>query len=219
MKLLVLRLEGVLQSWGERAKWDDRDSATMPTKSGVIGIITSCMGLPRGDEKIVQISEALNMSVRMERAGRILTDFHTVQGMPKLINAEGKPRSGGNTVISRRQYLQDAAFLIFLFGEEKILDTCTKALSDPVWPPFLGRKCCVPSYPIFAALTDKYTSVEQAIQFYPCITRSDDLKLAQIESITGETNRMDQIANGKERVFKRRQVTYVSVLSQGVDAL
>ena len=38
-KLLVLCLEGVLQSWGEDAKWDIRDSSDMPTKSGIVGLI------------------------------------------------------------------------------------------------------------------------------------------------------------------------------------
>ncbi|MFW9879088.1 MAG: CRISPR-associated protein Cas5, partial [Candidatus Thorarchaeota archaeon] len=31
--LLVLRLEGPLQSWGLRARWDYRDTSTEPSKS------------------------------------------------------------------------------------------------------------------------------------------------------------------------------------------
>ena len=50
--LLVLRLEGVLQSWGERAKWDDRDSASMPSKSGIVGLLACAMGLEREDPEI-----------------------------------------------------------------------------------------------------------------------------------------------------------------------
>ena len=38
-QLLVLRLDGPLQSWGENAKWDFRDSSTMPTKSGIVGLL------------------------------------------------------------------------------------------------------------------------------------------------------------------------------------
>ena len=30
--LLALRLEGVLQSWGDHAKWETRDSADFPSK-------------------------------------------------------------------------------------------------------------------------------------------------------------------------------------------
>ena len=33
--LLVLRLEGVLQSWGEDAKWDTRGSASFPQNPGL----------------------------------------------------------------------------------------------------------------------------------------------------------------------------------------
>ena len=42
--ILVLRLEGPLQSWGENAKWDFRDSSTMPTKSGIVGLLGCAMG-------------------------------------------------------------------------------------------------------------------------------------------------------------------------------
>ena len=33
-KFIMLRLEGLLQAWGESAVWDNRSTAVMPTKSG-----------------------------------------------------------------------------------------------------------------------------------------------------------------------------------------
>ena len=30
MKIMLLRLEGVLQSWGERSRWDHRDTSDAP---------------------------------------------------------------------------------------------------------------------------------------------------------------------------------------------
>lgn len=36
--LLILRLEGALQSWGDHSKWDVRDSGDFPSKSGVVGV-------------------------------------------------------------------------------------------------------------------------------------------------------------------------------------
>lgn len=56
--ILLLRLEAPLQSYGERAKWDFRDSAYFPTKSGVIGIIACAMGLKRGADEIRGIGRA-----------------------------------------------------------------------------------------------------------------------------------------------------------------
>ena len=51
-KILLIRLEGPLQSWGERSKWDYRDTADFPTKSGVIGMIACAMGLERTDAQL-----------------------------------------------------------------------------------------------------------------------------------------------------------------------
>ena len=111
--LLILRLEGVLQSWGEMSKWDFRDSADFPTKSGIVGLMGCALGLERGDPKLGELDAALTLAVRADRPGTRTVDFQTVTGNP-LRNAEGKPKSGGNTIISRRAYLQDACFTAFL---------------------------------------------------------------------------------------------------------
>ena len=88
--VLILRLEGILQSWGERARWDVRDTASVPTKSGVIGILSCAMGIPRYDERIIQLDRFLRMGVRVDSPGVWMEDFHTVSG--KIKNAEGKER-------------------------------------------------------------------------------------------------------------------------------
>jgi CRISPR system Cascade subunit CasD len=49
---LFLRLEGPLQSWGERARWDVRDTAPEPTKSGVIGLLACALGLSADEDWI-----------------------------------------------------------------------------------------------------------------------------------------------------------------------
>ena len=41
---LFLRLEGPLQSWGERGHWAVRDTAPEPTKSGVVGLLGCALG-------------------------------------------------------------------------------------------------------------------------------------------------------------------------------
>ena len=79
-KLLMLRLEGVLQSWGESSKWDYRDSALMPTKSGIVGLIACAMGLERGNPEIDAIFDAITLAVRADRPGVRMTDYHTASG-------------------------------------------------------------------------------------------------------------------------------------------
>lgn len=209
MKLLFLRLEGVMQSWGEHSKWDERDSAMMPTKSGVVGLLACALGYPRGDARIDELSRKLNMAARADRAGDIMIDFHTVQGTP-MLNSEGKERSE-NTITSHRQYLQDASFLVVLSGAEETLETCAAALKSPLWSPFLGRKSCPPSLPMIADLNDRYASVEEALEQYPRADRSHGRLMTQREDPAGMAVRMDCLVNSAERRFARRNIIIGSV--------
>ena len=84
--LLILRLEGPLQSWGENSKWDHRDSADLPTKSGIIGLLGCALGLPRKDPALVELCSAVRLAVRADRPGIRTTDYQTVTGTP-LLNA------------------------------------------------------------------------------------------------------------------------------------
>ena len=61
---LYLRLEGPLQSWGERGRWSIRDTGPEPTKSGVIGLLGCAMGV-NDDRELRHLSQALRMGVRV----------------------------------------------------------------------------------------------------------------------------------------------------------
>ena len=206
MTLLILRLEGALQSWGEHSKWDDRDTGSFPTKSGVIGLIACAMGLPRESNEIAHIAARLRMSVRADRPGTVLNDYHTVQGMPDILNSEGSPRSA-NTIVSTRRYLQDASFLVVLSGPDDLLLRCFNALRDPVWQTYLGRKACIPSLPLMPVLTDKYSSVDDALCHFAV---SDRCKLTSllcmIEEADATGERVDQPRG--HRQFARRHFNY-----------
>lgn len=149
MKLIKFTLSAPLQSWGEDARWDTRTTTAMPSKSAVIGLLGCCFGIYRGDTRLNQLNNQLLMAVRADRSGRIMTDYHTVQGTGGVfLNAEGKPRGGGNTIITPKQYLQDARFTVFLWGDQETLEACFQAMKHPKWAVYLGRKSCVPSVPI-----------------------------------------------------------------------
>lgn len=178
--LLILRLEGVLQSWGEMSKWDFRDSADFPTKSGIVGLLGCALGLERGDPMLGELNTALKLAVRADRQGTRTVDFQTVTGNP-LLNAEGKPKSGGNTIISRRAYLQDACFTAFLDLPEDWQARVANALCEPKWPIFLGRKNCVPSRPVWEAESSDYASLEEAVHLYPAAERVDMPMVYEVE--------------------------------------
>lgn len=52
MRLIKLIFSAPLQSWGEDSRWDNRETAASPTKSGVIGMLGCALGYPRGDERL-----------------------------------------------------------------------------------------------------------------------------------------------------------------------
>lgn len=204
--ILLLRIEGVLQSWGERANWDRRDTAFTPTKSGVIGLIACAMGLERFDKRIAVMNSELDFSVRVDRPGIILNDFQTVQGIIHTADGGVRGKKGEiGTIVSQRQYLQDASFLVALTGEAIVLENCASALKAPKWQIYLGRKNCIPTRPIFEELTNQFESVEEAFYNYP-IAEGVDSKylLYQIEG--GEMLRRDDISSEKNRSFKLRGV-------------
>ncbi len=178
--LLILRLEGPLQSWGESAKWDMRDSADFPTKSGIVGLLGCAMGLGRGDPELEKLSEAITLAVRADRKGVRAVDYQTVTGNP-LRNAEGKPKSTGNTIVSRRTYLQDACFTAFLETDADWAARIAAALRAPRWCICLGRKNCVPSRPVLAEENGNYASLEDALRRYPAAERADAVMEYEIE--------------------------------------
>lgn len=215
---LFLQLEGPLQSWGVRAHWEERDTASEPTKSGVIGLIGCALGLRRDDDQLRVLSDGLRMGVRVDRAGSLLVDYHTTggakaaDGEPEgMLNAQGKLKR--ETDVSSRRYLMDASFLVALRGAEADVAACAEALQHPVWPIFLGRKACVPTEPVFAGVGD-YQSLEAALKAYPLPERviqdADGHPLSLrlvIECDPGEGNaRNDAIGVPARRLFWPRYV-------------
>lgn len=201
--ILILRLEGLLQSWGEHSKWDWRDTALFPSKSGIIGIIGCAMGIDRDSPLFAQMSDQISIAVRRDRAGTVVTDFQTVQAR-QIINAMGKPRGEGNTLITYRSYLQDACFTVAVNGEERVLKNIASALNKPKWQVYLGRKSCIPSRPVYETLTEEYESAEDAIKKYPLCERSDTEPRIEIEDVKDyQYTRTDCLLQGGRNFSKR----------------
>ena len=207
--LLILCLEGPLQSWGERARWTYRDTAPMPTKSGVIGLLGCAMGLSHHDPQLINLDNELRMGIRADKPGQELVDYHTISGT--IYTAEGKQRGTKNedsTIITRRHYLQDSTFMVALEGREEVLRECAKALHCPVWPIFLGRKSCVPTRPVFEELTQKYETMEVALHKYPLFVKIDkEVNLScEMEEVDGPVQRQDRYPDNQARMFGYRSV-------------
>ncbi len=191
---LLLRLEGPMQSWGYRSRFDYRDTALEPTRSGVIGLICAAMGIARGED--ISRFDAIRMGVRVDKKGRLERDYHTALN---VIKADGSPNG---TVVSYRDYLADASFTVGLQSENKdLLEEIAEALRDPRWILFLGRKAfplAVP--PLGPADRPKAGTLEDHL------LPSQSNKRVVLETPDGERTQHDWPLCFRERQFKPRSV-------------
>ncbi|MFF9105224.1 type I-E CRISPR-associated protein Cas5/CasD [Streptomyces rubrogriseus] len=149
MSGLLLRLAGPLQSWGERSAFTAvRDTAPFPTRSALTGMFAAAEGIGR-DQAIPDRYGDLRLTVRVDRPGVRLVDYHTAGGgFPKDRTAATSGGSNkGAAVITNRHYLADAVFVVAVTAPDETLERLAGALCRPHWAPYLGRRACVPDEP------------------------------------------------------------------------
>jgi CRISPR system Cascade subunit CasD len=150
---LAMYLQGPLQSWGHGSKLTLRNTLSFPTRSGIIGLICAAMGIERTDAQRLEQFRRLRMTVLAFGQTRRMIDFHTIGGgwdkskHPQNISVTADGTTGA-TVVSRREYLEDARFGVILSGDRMMLEEIAQALRHPRWGTWLGRKSCIPTVPI-----------------------------------------------------------------------
>jgi len=82
---------------------------------------------------------SLEFAVRTDQPGSVLRDFHTA------IRWE----TGDSMPLSHRYYLEDAVFVVGIEGEAGLIGDLARAVRNPHWAPYLGRRSCPPSRPIY----------------------------------------------------------------------
>ncbi|MFG2116683.1 type I-E CRISPR-associated protein Cas5/CasD [Streptomyces sp. NPDC048718] len=151
---LIMHLSGPFQSYGGPAQANLRPTYRQPTRSALTGMIACCLGRER-DADNTDLAQ-LSYTVRVDRPGTILADFHTIGGNHDpvfgLTTAEGKTRDA--PIVSTRYYLSDAAFTLAVTGPTPVLDLTAQALTHPVWAPYLGRRSCPPDTPLLLTRSD-----------------------------------------------------------------
>ena len=125
-----------MQSWGSESMYDNRETDSMPTKSGVIGIIAAALGMKRNEN--LEELQSLGFGVRIDLQGIKLNDFQITEMGGKL-----------NSNLSNRAYLSDAIFLAGLESADvEFLKKIEDALKHPKYSVFLGRRSCPPTQPL-----------------------------------------------------------------------
>jgi CRISPR system Cascade subunit CasD len=197
---LFLRLEGPLQSWGERARWSVRDTAPEPTKSGIVGLLACALGLG-SDDDLHQLSRSIHLGVRCDRPGTRLVDYHTV--------------GGGYPYPTLLAYLCDASFLAAIQSGPDLIAELAEAVQNPHWPIYLGRKSCPPARPPYEGLGD-YESLRTALEDWPWRQTDPDRATARVRAVLecrpGEgQRRRDEILSRSRRTFGPRYTWDVPV--------
>ena len=154
MSTLLLRFAGPLQAWGADSRFDMRRTNREPTKSGVIGLIASALGLHR-DAPLDELNR-LHFGVRVDREGVLLRDLHTVR------------KDKNTSYMTTRYYLSDAVFLVGLYSDdETLMQRLEHAVRNPAHPLFLGRRSCPPEGRVCLGL--RQMPLEEALKSEPSL--------------------------------------------------
>lgn len=185
MSALAFYIDSPLQSWGASSKYQFRETNSFPTKSAIVGLIAAAHGIdkhaPDEATRIAPLAALRLTVVKIEKSDPTtrLTDFHTIGGgydkkaslrekMSIPQKASGAPFG---TVITRRSYLTDAAFVAILEGEPATLDQIRRALLDPVWGVWFGRKTCLPATPLTPTIgSDREATFTALLDYIPALT-------------------------------------------------
>lgn len=149
MKTLLLKLSGPLQSWGTSSHFETRQTDLYPSKSAIVGLLASSMGIRRDETaKLTKLNE-LNFAVRIDQPGNLHRDYHTAK----------KYKNNGDlerTYVTNRYYLEDAVFIVALSHQNiELMDKIENALHNPYFQLFMGRRALPLPYDFILEAKDK----------------------------------------------------------------
>lgn len=181
MAVLAFRLFGPLAAWGTgEAGETDRPSAGHPGRSAVFGLLAAALGLRREDEAAqAGLAGSYRLAVAASGARRVLRNYRTVQ----TVEPDRRQRKAGfvsrkhaletgagvHTMITRRDYLQDGLWRVFLAPRRAPAyspDDLAAALRRPVFELYLGRRDCPLALPPDPACLDD-APLRELLTAYP----------------------------------------------------
>lgn len=172
---LVFRLYGPMASWGQAAVGGDRPTGLQPTRSAIIGLLASALGIKRDNETLLQqLQSSIQIAVKQCVPSSLLRDYHTTQvpigNSDKLAHCltrkseidelkrqekYNSKNSRPNAILSSRDYRCDGLWVIAIsltdVAEYSLL-ALSKALLKPTFVLYLGRKSCPLSLPVLPTL-------------------------------------------------------------------
>ena len=172
---LLFTLYAPMGSMGEVACGERRMSWARPAQSAVMGLVGATMGYAKTNPANMELVKGLFYAVRTDVAGQPLMDYHTTQTpkqkgrTPTFDHRRHQLRSAElHTVLSVREWHQDPFFTVALwprshqpkgFVTEDLL-MIAKAMSEPFFVPYLGRKAGVLGLPLNPQVVEADTLLE-----------------------------------------------------------
>jgi CRISPR system Cascade subunit CasD len=167
MDILLLRFDATLMSFGSVVVDQQNKTDPYPYRSMLTGLVANALGLNRRDKSaLAALQSRLRYAARRDRQGAAIVDYQTVDfdsngpmasELGWTTRGELEERGGGDasegTHIRFRHYLADAIITVAITLEppepHPRLDAVSAAVRSPARPLFLGRKCCLPSGPVW----------------------------------------------------------------------
>ena len=179
MEFLIFQLQAPLSAWGETAVGEYRPTSNYPSESALVGLLAAALGIDREEEDAHQaLCAHYGFAIGVQSAGRLLRDYHTAQ-VPGRVSLKNRPHNSRrdelnmpkeelNTILSTRDYRQDAACLVAAQADSSApysLDELSQALKEPKYVLYLGRKSCPLALPLWPNVVEAKSALE-AIEAY-----------------------------------------------------
>jgi CRISPR system Cascade subunit CasD len=173
-----------MAAWGEIAVGEVRRSASYPSRSAILGLISAALGIRRDEtEKLSALFSGYDVAIKVQSVGTLLKDYHTVQvpdsvGKVKYATRRdeiviGKERLG--TILTSREYRCDSLSIVALRPRKVApytLEEIQSKLINPEFVLYLGRKSCPLSAPLKPQIVKEngFRSALDRATFPPLIT-------------------------------------------------
>lgn len=158
-----------------------------PYRSMLTGLFANALGWDRRETALhEELQTRIRYAARVDLPGQVVRDYQTVDFSPGGPSASElawttrnqleprKGQSGDGTHIRLRDYVADGLVAVAVTlahsGDGLSVGDVKQALMAPARPLFLGRKCCLPSCPVFIKEMEA-SSPREALANLPVLTR------------------------------------------------
>lgn len=213
MNIVLLRFDAPLMSFGAVVVDNYNTTDPFAYRAMLTGLIGNALGFRRTERQaLFQLQSRLRYAARRDRNGEVIVDYQTVDlGADGPMNQElawtyagvleqrGSGKATSGTHIRFRHYLADSVQTVAITlepaDEVPTLQQVSDAIREPARPLFIGRKCCIPSGPVWLGQIQAQ-SLREALETVPRIGAA--VKDGAVRCDTGRLNAIWPTSDGQD---------------------